>query len=74
MDELKYQAGMAEYLYPDAGDPKPRAGAKVQLLTIGGVHTTGPWIENGFYVAWLPLPKRNRTKEALIEEQRGLSF
>jgi len=74
MDEIKYQAGMAEYFYPAAGDPRPSAGAKVQLLTIGGIHTTGPWSDNGFYVAWLPLPKRNKRKEALIAEQKGLSF
>jgi hypothetical protein len=54
------------YLYPAAGDPAPRPGAKVQLLTRGGVHMTGPWAEDGFYVAWLPLPKRNKEKEKLI--------
>mgnify|MGYP000161768254 CR=1 FL=1 len=74
MGDIKYQAGGSEYLYPAAGDPKPPGGHKVQLLTIGGIHTTGPWVDDGFYVAWLPLPKRNRAKEALIEEQRGLSF
>lgn len=62
-----YQAGVegGEYLYPRAGDPEPRKGAKVQLLTIGGIHTTGPWdAENN--VGWLPLPKRNRQKEDVI--------
>lgn len=62
-----YQAGeeAGEYLYPKAGDPEPRKGAKVQLLTIGGVHNTGPWDgENN--IGWLPLPKRNREKEEKI--------
>lgn len=66
-----YQAGAqgGEYLYPGAGDPAPRPGAKVQLLTIGGVHTTGPWDQSGFYVGWLPLPIRNTDKEALCRGQ-----
>ena len=62
---MKYQAGGAEYLYPGAGDKAPLAGAKVQLLTIGGVHTSGPWANNGFYLGWLPLPKRNSAKEEI---------
>lgn len=60
-----YQAGGAEYLYPGAGDEAPLPGAKVQLLTIGGVHTNGPWSDKGFYLGWLPLPKRNSAKEEL---------
>lgn len=61
-----YQAGPegGEYLYPRAGDPEPRKGAKVQLLTKGGVHTSGPW-DNTFCIGWLPLPKRNIGKETL---------
>lgn len=64
--DLKYEASGPEYFYPGAGDPKPPGGAKVQLLTIGGVHITGPWSDGGFYLGWLPLPKRNRQKEAVI--------
>ena len=59
----------SEYLYPGAGDPEPYKGAKVQLLTEGGIHTSGPW-DNSFCVAWLPLPKRNKQKEDLIEQKR----
>jgi hypothetical protein len=60
-----YQSGSegGEYLYPAAGDPEPRQGAKVQCLTLGGIHTTGPW-DPAYCVGWLPLPKRNREKEA----------
>lgn len=63
---IDYQAGPegGEYLYPRAGDPEPRKGAKVSLLTIGGVHTTGPWDADN-NLGWLPLPKRNREKEDL---------
>jgi hypothetical protein len=40
----------------------PHVGAKVLLLTIGGVCITGPWHgELGeFYQAWSPMPKRGR--------------
>ena len=65
MGSDRYQAGAegGEWLYPMAGDPMPTPNSKVQLLTIGGIHTNGPWSDGGFYVAWLPLPKRNRDKE-----------
>jgi hypothetical protein len=66
----EYQAGEegGEYLYPKAGDPEPRKGAKVQLLTIGGVHNTGPWDPDN-NLGWLPLPKRNREKEEICQDR-----
>lgn len=70
MSDFKYQAGGASYHYPEAGDPRPIPGAKVQLLTIGGIHTTGPWQDNGFYLGWLELPKRDMVKEDQIKEMR----
>lgn len=62
-----YQADpvAGEYLYPLAGDPEPRRGAKVQMLTMGGIHVTGPW-DPDYAIGWLPLPKRNKDKEAFI--------
>ena len=68
-----YQAGPegGEYLYPRSGDPSPRVGAKVQLLTIGGVHTNGPWRDDGSCLGWLPLPKRNMEKEDVISYLNG---
>lgn len=68
MSTQDYQSDQSAgtYIYPQAGDPAPRKGAKVQLLTIGGIHTTGPWDDSGFYIGWLPLPKRDKDKEELI--------
>lgn len=53
------------FLYPALGDPTPPGGAKVQLLTPGGVAVYGLWSPT--YMAWAPLPKRDRAKEALLE-------
>lgn len=61
--------GEAVYRYPDAGDPRPPGGAKVLLLTVGHVLVTGPWSDDGRYLAWAPLPKRNKDKEAFIEKE-----
>lgn len=59
----------SEFLYPAAGDPEPSKGAKVQLLTIGGICTTGPW-DARYCIGWLPLPKRNVEKEALLKGKK----
>jgi hypothetical protein len=64
--EKKYYSGTGEYRYPAAGDPKPPGGADVHLLTKGMVCIRGPWDDSGFYIAWAPLPKRDKRKEALI--------
>ena len=50
------------YRYPAAGDPIPPGGAKVLLLTVGGICVIGQWAPQGF-LAWAPLPKRDRSKE-----------
>lgn len=68
MNNPSYVAGEATYRYPAAGDEKPPGGAKVLLLTIGGICIVGAWQDTGFYTAWAPLPKRNRTKESLITQ------
>ena len=41
VDAKGYVSGIAEYRYPAAGDPIPPGGAKVLLLTVGGVCVTG---------------------------------
>lgn len=43
----------------------PRTDAKVQLLTIGGVQTSGHWYGKygEHFVAYQKLPKRNKAKE-----------
>jgi hypothetical protein len=56
-----YVSGGSEYLYPKAGDPAPPGGAKVLLLTVGGICTIGTW--SPAHVAWAPLPTRNKEKE-----------
>lgn len=61
-----YVAGEPVYHYPGAGDPKPPTGAKVLLLTIGGICITGVWKDNGGFMAWAPMPCRNKEKEALL--------
>ncbi|NSX14976.1 hypothetical protein HTY52_12910 [Cupriavidus taiwanensis] len=46
----------------------PNRGAKVQLLTVGGISTTGQWYgELGQYLlAWAPLLERDKAREAVI--------
>lgn len=60
----EYVAGGTQFFYPAAGDPKPPGGAKVQLLTRGGVTVHGTWNDSGAFMGWCPLPKRNKEKEA----------
>lgn len=62
----EYVAGVPGWLYPGAGDPPPPGGAKVWLLTEGHVAVPGVWSDDGRYLAWSPLPKRDRAKEARL--------
>ena len=66
-----YVAGGDEYQYPELGEPKPPGGAKVLLLTQGHVCVQGNWADNGPYLGWAPLPKRNKEKEAKLSEVRA---
>ena len=61
-----YLAGGAPFQYPDAGDEKPPGGAKVQLLTKGGICVSGSWNDSGAFLGWAPLPKRDKAKEARL--------
>lgn len=49
-------------------DVPANRGAKVQLLTIGGISVTGQWYgELGqYFMAWAPLLKRDKRREAEI--------
>lgn len=58
---IPYIAGDAVYRYPAAGDEPAAPGAKVLILTRGGVCVIGSWGDGD--LAWAPLPKRNHTKE-----------
>jgi hypothetical protein len=55
-----------EYRYPAVGDPKPTSGTKVLVLTEGGICMATAWLDVPFFVAWAPVPKRNKEKEAEI--------
>jgi hypothetical protein len=66
-----YQAGEPGWVYPDLGEPVPeRSDAKVHLLAISGLCIQGHWTGDPFYIAWSPLPKRDRKKEALVAQAR----
>lgn len=60
--------GFPEYQYPLAGDAKPPGGSKVLLLTQGHICVTGCWADDGRYLAWAPLPPRNKAKEQIVRE------
>lgn len=63
--------GDSIYHYPLAGDDKPARGdAKVLLLTIGNQCVVGNWDDTGFYKAWAPMPKRDKSKEATLNMLR----
>lgn len=54
------------FRYPEAGDPLPPSNTKLLLLTRGGICIVGQWVVDGFFVAWSPMPKRNKEKESLL--------
>jgi len=62
MTEQRYLAEGQEYFYPHAGDRPAPENTKIQLLTRGGIHTSGFW-NSHWCLGWLPLPKRNMEKE-----------
>ena len=52
----------------------PDKSGKMLLLTVGGVCVVGAWAgELGeYYIAWCPLPKRDKSREPVISvEGRG---
>lgn len=50
-------------------------GAKVLLLTEGGIAILGHVnAESKGYIAWAPLPDRNREKEAEIARSKGVPY
>jgi hypothetical protein len=73
----QHHYGPGGYLMTETNDPvitgtsewvyavPPRTDAKVQLLTIGAIQTTGNWYGKygEFFVAYAPLPKRNKEIE-----------
>lgn len=65
----EYQAGGAAYFYPEIGDPPPSRGAKVIILTEGGIATTGPFV-HGSTIGWAYLPRRKQAVEDEIRAKR----
>lgn len=61
-----YEVGEHEFFYPGVGDPRPPGGAKVHLLTVGGICVDGAWTDDGRYIGWSGLPHRNKEKEARL--------
>lgn len=70
MSSKSYQAGGTPFFYPEAGDPAPLVGAKVNVLTIGGISTTGAW-DPSFCLAWAPLNSRDAYKEDIVTRVRS---
>lgn len=71
---VSYVAGKVDgYLYPGLGDERPPSGAKVLILTQGGICVIGQWRaqdeRDGCVLGWAPLPKRNRDREQLLYQQ-----
>jgi hypothetical protein len=64
-DEKHLASDDVWFRYPKAGDPMPPIGTKLLLLTRGGICIVGQWVADGFFVAWSPMPKRDKAKEAL---------
>lgn len=67
-ESLPYVAGDAVYRYPAAGDAPAPPGAKVLVLSVGGVCIIGPWVPGS--IAWAPLPKRDREREKRIHADK----
>lgn len=65
-DKSYLAAENPEYYYPAAGDPPAPLGVKLQILTTGGVVTLSQWSDDTNFIAWAPLLKRNKAKEAQL--------
>lgn len=50
---------------------KAPTGVKLFLLTEGGIATEGPWRDDGSYLAWHPLFKRDHALEATLPRPKG---
>ncbi len=68
--EKGYVADGEFYRYPGAGDKPPPGGARVNLLTRDGVCVQGPWSDDGRYLGWAPLHRRDKAKEARIDDRQ----
>lgn len=69
---MGYLAGGTTYLYPGIGEKRPPGGADVALLTVGGVAVKGSWSDDGRYLGWAPLPKRDHAKEDRLQQLKSM--
>jgi hypothetical protein len=60
------------FRYPAGGDEPAPLGAKVQILTEGGICIHAIWQDDSGFIAWAPLPKRDHEREAKLFPQRTL--
>lgn len=65
---VTHVSGGQKFNYPAAGGPKPPGGAKVHILTAGGICIDGQWSDDRKrkYLGWAPLPMRDREQEAAV--------
>ena len=63
MDDDSHVSGIAEWQYIGV-DAEPPRGKKINLLTKGYVQVIGNYTDDGSFIAWAPLIKRNKAKEA----------
>lgn len=65
---ITHVSGGRKFIYPAAGGKRPPGGAKVHILTIGGVCVDAQWSDDpdkGF-LGWAPLPMRDRVQEGRV--------
>lgn len=55
-------AASGEVYWRDPEDDPPPRGAKLLILTSGGVAVFGEWTNQSNFVAWSPLPKKKIQK------------
>lgn len=61
---IPHVSGDATWRYPAAGDASCPAATKCLILTRHGICVIGVWGDDA--IAWAPLPRRNKEKEALL--------
>lgn len=58
-DSKNLGAASGEVFWRDPAKQPPPSGAKLLVLTSGGVAVISDWTDKSNFVAWSPLPKKN---------------